>query len=311
MSNFVIDSHSHVGIDFFHGISTIDGYIDFAKKSHIDVGLITGVPSPCTDFSNPNTRFMYWKYDGLNIHYFGQKNPFIKLNYELAELINRKKSNDVKLLFVPMLHPVLDEVEEFEKLIVKTDPVAVKIHGIGSGVGPQNISHEYIELIKKYDLPIIVHTDCDFGMGSPSMQYVRNINRAILWAKFFDKFKIKGILNHGASLDIDTFSIVNNSDYLRVALGPDLVACLDNNRLFVDCQSIYKNYLLFLKKYLDNKKILYDADYNWNQLNIYDNDYLSVERVKEIFENNYVLQDILANNLLEFNTKIKQKIRRR
>lgn len=34
MSNLVIDSHSHVGKDIFHGESTIDGYIDFAKKSY-------------------------------------------------------------------------------------------------------------------------------------------------------------------------------------------------------------------------------------------------------------------------------------
>ena len=204
-----------------------------------------------------------------------------------------------------------DVIEQFEKMLVITDPVAIKIHGIGSGVGPNDISQDYIELIKKYELPVIVHVDCDFGKGSQSMQYVRNINRAILWAKFFERNKIKGILNHGASLDLDTLELVNNSDYLRIALGPDKIACIDNNRLFFDCQSDYKEYLRFLKKHLDTSKILYDADYNWNKIEGQVDDYESVERVKEIFGDGSDAVDILSNNLLDFNPKILKKIRRK
>lgn len=311
MSNLVIDSHSHVGKDIFHGESTIDGYIDFAKKSHINVGIIMGVPSPCIDLKDPSTRFMYWKFNGINIEFYGKKNPFSEMNYELNELLKEKSSDALQLLFVPTFHPILDEIEQFEKMLVITDPVAIKIHGIGSGVGPDDISQDYIELIKKYELPVIVHVDCDFGKGSQSMQYVRNINRAILWAKFFERNKIKGILNHGASLDLDTFELVNNSDYLRIALGPDKIACIDNNRLFFDCQSDYKEYLRFLKKNLDTSKILYDADYNWNKIEGQVDDYESVERVKEIFGAGSDAVDILSNNLLDFNPKILKKIRRK
>lgn len=311
MPDFVIDSHSHIGKDIFHGESTINGYIDFAKKSHINVGIIMGVPSPCADLNDPNTRFMYWKFNGTNMDFYGKKNPFSDMNYKLNKLLEEKSSEDLQLLFVPTFHPVLDEIDEFEKMIIKTDPVAIKIHGIGSGVGPNDINQDYIELIRKYDLPIIVHTDCDFGQGSKSMQYVRNINRAIFWAKFFEKNKIKGILNHGASLDLETFKIVNNSDYLKIALGPDKVACIDSNRLFFDCQGDYRNYLMFLKKYLDISKIVYDADYNWNVLEGNLDDYNSIERVKEIFGDTEESANILSNNLLDFNPKILKKIRRR
>mgnify|MGYP005762972157 FL=1 len=311
MSNLVIDSHSHVGKDIFHGESTIEEYIDFAKKSHINVGIIMGVPSPCIDLKDPSTRFMYWKFNGINMEFYGKKNPFSEMNYKLNELLKEKSSVALQLLFVPTFHPILDEIEQFEKMLVITDPVAIKIHGIGSGVGPNDISQDYIELIKKYELPVIVHVDCDFGKGSQSMQYVRNINRAILWAKFFERNKIKGILNHGASLDLDTFQLVNNSDYLRIALGPDKIACIDNNRLFFDCQSDYKEYLRFLKKHLDTSKILYDADYNWNRMEGQEDDYESVERVKEIFGTGSDAADILSNNLLDFNPKILKKIRRK
>ena len=214
-------------------------------------------------------------------------------------------------MFVPTFHPILDEIKKKKKMITETDPVAIKGHGIGSGVGPDDINHDYIELIRAYDLAIIVHTDCDFGQGSISMQYVRNINRAFLWANFFEKNRIKGILNHGASLDLETFKIVNNSDYLKIALGPDKVACIDNNRLFYDCNGDYKNYLMFLKKYLDMSKIVYDADYNWNKVEGQLDDYDSVERVKEIFGDNEDSENILANNLLDFNPKILKKIRRK
>ena len=311
MSNLVIDSHSHVGKDIFHGESTIEEYIDFAKKSHINVGIIMGVPSPCIDLKDPSTRFMYWKFNGINMEFYGKKNPFSEMNYKLNELLKEKSSVALQLLFVPTFHPILDEIEQFEKMLVITDPVAIKIHGIGSGVGPNDISQDYIELIKKYELPVIVHVDCDFGKGSQSMQYVRNINRAILWAKFFERNKIKGILNHGASLDLDTFELVNNSDYLKIALGPDKIACIDNNRLFFDCQSDYKEYLRFLKKHLDTSKILYDADYNWNRMEGQEDDYESVERVKEIFGTGSDAADILSNNLLDFNPKILKKIRRK
>jgi uncharacterized pyridoxamine 5'-phosphate oxidase family protein len=140
------------------------------------------------------------------------------------------------------------------------------------------------------------------------MQYVRNINRAIEWAKFFDKNKIKGILNHGASLDKNAFDIVNKSDYLKIAIGPDKIACVDSNRLFFDCSSDYKKYLQYIKRNLDVSKIVYDADYNWNLLNSDDIDYNSTLRVEEVFDG-YDTKRVLGQNLLEFNSKILKKIK--
>lgn len=310
MREIVIDNHSHIGKDIFHGESNIEGYMDFAKKTGINVGLLMGVPSPCNELGNVNSRIMYWKYNGNKMEYYGDKNPYKTLNYELAELLKENTSEELQLFFVPMFHPVLDDIDEFEQMLKKTEPVAIKVHGIGSGVGPDDISGEYIELLKNYDLPLIVHTDCDNGKGSVSMQYVRNINRGYNWAKFFENNKIKGILNHGASLDQNTFKIVNHSEYIKVALGPDKIACLDNNRLFVDCLGNYKNFLLYLKDNLDISKIIYDADYNWNVKNISDQDFDSVKRVHEIF-NIDDSKKVLSKNLIDFNTKIRERLEKR
>lgn len=185
-NKFIVDSHSHIGKDIFHGESKIDEYIDFATKSGINVGVLMGVPSPCKELSNVNSRLMYWRYVNNIISYFGPKNPFEEMNYELCNLINTKSSKDLLLLFAAVFHPILDDINYFEKLIKDTTPVAIKIHGIGSGVGPKDISQDYIDFLKLINIPLIVHTDCDFGLGSQSMQYVRNINRAIEWARFFN-----------------------------------------------------------------------------------------------------------------------------
>ena len=306
--NVVVDSHSHIGKDIFHGDSFIDDYIKFAKESGIDVGILMGVPSPCIDLNNVNSRLMYWKYIGEKMQYYGQRNPFMQLNYDLNSLITQKSSRELILLFAAVFHPVMDDIDYFTKMLDETDPVAIKIHGIGSGVGPEDIGKDYIELLRKINIPIIVHTDCDFGKGSISMQHVRNINRAINWANFFDKNRIKGILNHGASLDKETFNIANNSEYLTIALGPDKIACLDENRLFVDCLKDYRNYLQYIKDNLKISKIIYDTDYNWNLSDKNDIDYDSVKRVKEIFGEEYAIK-ILGENLTNFNPKILKKVK--
>jgi len=186
--------------------------------------------------------------------------------------------------------------------------VALKIHGIGSGIGPTDISNEFIKIIKKFELPIIVHTDCDLGKGSIAMQYVRNQNSAKKWATFFLKHEISGVLNHGASLDRETFDMVNKSNLLKVALGPDRVACLDQNRVYVDCLQNYKNYLIFLKENLDISKIIYDADYNWNLINEDKEDYESVQRILEVFEKTTDYEKVLSKNILNQYPKLKNKI---
>lgn len=307
-NNIVVDSHSHIGKDIFHGESFIDDYIKFAHESGINIGILMNVPSPCADLKDVSSRMMYWKYIEETMCYFGKKNPFMQLNYDLNDLISKKSSKELILLFAAVFHPLLDDINSFEKMIRETDPIAIKIHGIGSGVGPDDISKDYISLLKQLNMPIIVHTDCDFGQGSISMQHVRNINRAVNWAMFFDKNKIKGILNHGASLDNEAFKIVNNSEYLKVALGPDKIACLDKNRLFVDCLKEYKNYLQYLKDNLDISKIVYDADYNWNLLDKNDVDYDSVRRIEDFFEPEDS-EKILGENLIEFNQRILKKVK--
>jgi|LSQX01.1.fsa_nt_gb hypothetical protein len=42
----IIDAHSHIGEDYYHGIANIDDYIELMRKSGIKAGLLMSVPSP-------------------------------------------------------------------------------------------------------------------------------------------------------------------------------------------------------------------------------------------------------------------------
>lgn len=306
--NIIIDGHSHCGLDIFHGKTEIDEYIHFAKKSGINIGLIMGVPSPCRDLKDINSRYMYWTFNGKNINYHGEANPFLGLNYNLYDLLKAKSTSTLKLVFIPTFHPIMDTSYKLEELIERTDPVALKIHGIGSGIGPNDISNEFIKIIKKYNLPLILHTDYDAGQTKDlSMVYVRNSNDSKKWAEFLIKNEIYGTLNHGASLNLETFELTNKTEFIKIALGPDRVACLDKNRLHIDCLKDYRNYLQYLKKYLETDKIIYDADYNWNSLS--GDDFESVIRVKEIFTTEESQKQIFSENILKHYPRLIKKIK--
>ena len=73
----------------------------------------------------------------------------MQLNYDLNSLITQKSSRELILLFAAVLHPVMDDIDYFTKMLDETNPVAIKIHGIGSGVGPEDIGKDYIELLRK------------------------------------------------------------------------------------------------------------------------------------------------------------------
>ncbi|HCY21364.1 TPA: hypothetical protein DIC40_05990 [Patescibacteria group bacterium] len=60
---------------------------------------------------------------------------------------------------VPLLHPILDDKEETEKILKNEATCAVKIHGISTSTSTKNISKDLVFLLQKYDKQLIVHTD--------------------------------------------------------------------------------------------------------------------------------------------------------
>lgn len=159
-----------------------------------------------------------------------------------------------KLFFVPMIHPRLDTPEYIEKMILEMDPIAIKVHSVGTASSPNDINEETLKILKKYNIPLIVHTDYDNGKFKENEGLSRAVQKAspIDWFNFFENNKIKGVLNHGATLNLEVFNKVNTSKYVMIAIGPDGYLNSNYGRFQIK-KDIYDQlgYLGVLKKYVN------------------------------------------------------------
>ncbi len=291
----IIDGHSHFGVDYYNGKIRIQDYAEFAKENKINVGLLMPSPWPMTD----EVVSLLWEYKEDGFNYFSidkdgkrvsvVKNPYEIVNYQYKDMLKQANSDDLKLFYVPLVHGVLDEPYYVERMLCNKKIPAIKFHGFGSGFSPEMVSGEIIELLRYFDVPIIVHTSIynyDYGYGADT-KFWRNEQHPLRWAKFIMDNGLTGVLNHGACLNEETIKLVNSYDGLMVGIGPDLDISRDYFKIDLPKQ-LYQDiiYLKYLKDKLLTDKILYDVDYGWNKdpdTGLPDNN--SVNRVINIFKN--------------------------
>ncbi len=307
----IIDGHSHIGDDYRHGNSDIRDYINFCNDIGVDHGLVMPVPFPKK--LNSDDPCLLWHYDnGFVIN--ASRNPYVEVNYELKEIVEKNNNQGMSLFYVPMIHPKLDDIEVLDKLIDETDPVALKLHGMWGGFGANDFSKELLDYLEYKGIPLIVHTHWDSSKKEdrpirPSEESVAQ-NNGLAYANLFKDRNIHVTLNHGARLQKEALEIVNNADNLKVALGPDCVLQNATFRVDQDADTLLKKgYLRILKEALKENKIIFDVDYNFNAA--YPDSYLdtrTVERVNDIFYDN--LDNVMYNNLLEQYPKVKMKVRK-
>ncbi len=307
----IIDAHSHIGEDFFQGIVSLDEYVELMKNSKINAGLLMSVPCPVYYEDGEKKKYLEWEFRNGEFVYKTPLNPFKEANDFVYNSIKRNNS-DIRLFYVMMIHPIFDTIKYLRDEIEKKKPVALKMHGLGSAISAENMNESLTQLIKEYDIPIIVHTDYDdCQIDIPySLQYVRNINNARYWAEYFHTNQIRGILNHGCALDPVACEIVNNSPYLKVALGPDYINNQEVNRLNADRQEVLKKgYLRLLREKLLLTKILFDVDFNWNEkLDSDEMDLEFVDRVKAEWSLQSEQELIFAENLVEHIPVLRKKL---
>ncbi|MBQ7139923.1 MAG: hypothetical protein IJO32_00290 [Bacilli bacterium] len=320
----IIDTHSHIGNDFYCGNIKIQDYIQFCKKNKIDIGFLMPTPWPQYKDNNQYVTSLIWEHDNyIKKNYYSlingnkvsiESNPYKNVNYNCFDEINKNHCSDIQLYFVPLIHGVLDNANYLEKMLGELNPKAVKMHGFGSGFSPTEIKSDIVEILKYYDIPIILHTSVynyDYGYGADT-KYWRNECHPYKWIEFLLKNNLKGVLNHGACLHNETIDLVNKSEKIMVALGPDLDISKDFFKVDIPKETYLKiEYLKYLKQKLVSTKILFDIDYNWNvdENNNIDNN--SIQRVSETWSENE-LDNILYNNALEFfklsHNEVKAKI---
>jgi hypothetical protein len=291
----VIDAHSHVGKDYYFNGTTLESYDDYCTRNNIDAGLLMPMPWPVFEGDDKEVCSLVWEHQNYKlINYFklikqGDKvvkkkvvsNPYKNVNEYYYNLIKNTKTN-TKINFVPIIHGVLDEASYVESFIKTANPIALKFHGFSSGFFKDDVNPELVEVIKYYDLPIILHTSVynyDDGYGLDT-KFWRNKCSPQNWFKFLFENELRGVLNHGACLDEKTISLVNKSDNIMIGIGPDLDISLDPYKVLTPKKEyLKKGYLNILKGLVDPEKLIFDLDFNWNKDNHGNVDCGSVSRV--------------------------------
>lgn len=314
-----IDTHSHIGIDYYFKGAKLEDYDAFCVQNKIDKSVLMPMPWPVYNQGNKEIVPLIWEHENFRkINYYkliienetikkepANKNPYQCINEFYLKLIC--KDFETKLYFAPLIHGVLDEPYYLEKLLLNKNVVATKMHGFSGGFFKDDVKKELIEVIKAFDIPIIFHTSVynyNYGYGAET-RYWRNKCSPKDWAEFIIKYDLKGVLNHGACLDLETIKLVNKNPNIMIGIGPDLDISQDPFKVSLEKNTFLKEgYLNLLKKYVNPDRLLFDVDYNWNvdQTGFIDN--CSINRIMSTW--NYEdSQKILSKNALAFYKKLK------
>lgn len=307
----IIDCHSHFGNDYYCGNVELEDYIKYCKVLGISLAFLMPTPWPkyfdddgkevtslIWEHMDYKTKIYYSIFNGKKEQIY--KNPYKQVNLKYFDLIKNNNSN-IRLEYIPLVHGVLDTPDYLYELLDNIKPKAIKMHGFASGFSPEEIKPEICEILRYFDLPIILHTSVynyNYGYGYDT-KYWRNECHPNRWVKFLKANNLKGVLNHGACLNDDSLLEVNRNDNLMIGIGPDLDISRDFFKVDID-KKTYNNigYLKLLKKKVLTCKLLFDVDFNWN----IDNgqlDYLQIERFSKIW-NESELDSILYGNAIKY-----------
>lgn len=300
----IIDAHSHIGQDFLFGNSDLSEYVEMCKRNGITQGTLMPQPNacyvikgklvPCVKwFYEGQGKISYKTYDGIN------KNPYKYLNYYFYN--ECRKVKDIHIDFVPLIHPILDDEDYIQELVRNTKPVALKIHGIGSGVEPATIPESFISILKKLDLPIIIHAEFDDRKKTnydAGKKYIKDVNHPKLWAQFFIDNDLKGLITHGGGIDLETLNLIRGNPNIMLGIGPDFL--LEQQGYRISEKQKGKGYLEALKEQMPVEQIVFDLDFNWNKgpdgVNV---DEGTITRIKKVWASQAEQDRIFSKNIMK------------
>lgn len=301
----IIDAHSHIGVDRFWKVpADLSEYITYAKQIGITDSILMPTTCPVLTRGHEEVTQALWEYTNTGFSYYKEtigknkepiyQNPFKVANQLLYQTIMGHCNEDINLYFVPIIHPALDTVEYIEQLITRYKPIALKIHGIATGISPKNIDSAFWDIIKKFNIPLIVHTDIDMTDKDTPIKILRNLNSPLEWIQVLQENNIRAYLAHGVRLCPDSCKIVNESNNFLVGIGPDALITKEKERLFSK-----EPYLLKLFSSIDLGKICFDLDYSWN---VSDGvlEWNSLKRVRTLGLTDSELEKVLCNNARDF-----------
>jgi hypothetical protein len=317
----IYDSQINFGNNLFGPNSTLTEYLDLSPTEIVRANVIPTATHILNLSEDECEISCIWSNDGKvefvkktitpkgEILQYSPKSPYYLMNMMTLEEVRRQNARQsrVKFSFCPKFHPHLDRKNDIADFLSLEETCAVKVQGIATFSTPANIPKWFIELIKCYDLPLIVHTHCNNHNYSqpdrdPYLHYICNATEPLNWAVFALQHDIKIYLAHGMRLCKITAQLVNDHDNFLVGVGPDLL--LDEEKhLLYNHSGDYLNNLLEI---VDYNKIAYSTDFAWN---IYrrgewrEYDWMTHNRIEDIVKNQdsgKYLEKILYSNADKF-----------
>jgi len=230
----LVDTHMLIGTDRSGKSGSIEDYIQKTDGKYSVIGAMSIVcpgyktsegmyfPSVWEESEGEIISKSVLKRSNREIAY-GEtpKNPYEKANnLTRKELVKASlKYPETQFLYFPLLHLTKDTPEYLEKVLSSNK--VVKVHGLASALGPEDIPEEVGRLMKKHGNIVLPHTDYFQGEPRTAIQNLQKRNDPAKWMDFFEKYSVKGVLAHGARLCKDTLKRVkeNNGQFV-VEAGP-------------------------------------------------------------------------------------------
>jgi len=267
------DTHSHVGVDARNPVaSNIAEYCRASTSKNTKRGILIGVPLPRYQTEDGIYTPVNWETDGMKLNMYSelirpdgkkirkpvQQNPFAESNKKLEQEVENASSPDLKLHFVPHVHPLLDTQKHLESVLAQS-PIAVKIHGSSWGIDPKDIPRKFFETVNKYNVPLLVHTD--YSAGPKNGNHVAiGANDPLVWIDLLERYETRASLAHGLRLCEESWERVGKSgDQFIIGFGPKLTT--KGFRV----KKRGGDYVIDLMEMADLDKLTYDVDFAWNK----------------------------------------------
>jgi len=268
------DTHSHIGVDARNSLpSDVEKYKEIARGKNIKRALLIGVPNPRYKTENGVYAPVNWEVDGMRLKVYSElvrpdgscirnsveANPFLEANQILEKQVGEASSSDLRIHYVPLVHPILDSQGHLEQ-ILERKPVAVKVKGSAWGVDPGDISPEFFRTLSKYDVPAIIHTDYSDNIQNGEHAII-GAQDPLVWLDILQKYNVRASLAHGLRLCPESWKRVSEAgDQFIVGFGPRLN--LNGHRIKGKKGG---NYVDRLMQMADPKRLTFDMDYAWHE----------------------------------------------
>lgn len=316
-----IDAHGHFGPSFLGPQSTMGEYLRQARNINVVATIASPGPTPELQQGSKLYRPCMWQITNGERVYFEQtvskvtgeevsrisvrENPYHDVNTSLIAKVRmvNKKNIGPQVFVMPIYHPILDTKEEVEKLMNSQSTIALKLHGISTFTGPSDVPSEVIDVLKKSNKPIIVHTDTYTGEVTSPIHTAYKMNESLLWVEWARETGVRTLITHGACLSSKAIELARYTDNVMIGIAPDLLIQNEPERLAIDGSK----YLSSLIIGATPGKLLFDIDYGWNVIERDRWDQMDwnmhlriVEAARRERISDKQIEDIFINNAIRF-----------